>query len=162
MDSDCSSPDGHYQPREALTCAIKDWIPEFYIPRNHDGTTLFPRQHSPAESPSMEKLEVTSTVSGEEDMDTNDKTKRPTRKAKMQDLGRLTKHDLHLLCDLFYLPFKDGHRAQELLGNGHWLLENTHYIRNLDRDCSDTDKSVSRMDGHVINSLRPSDAYMRQ
>jgi protein O-GlcNAcase/histone acetyltransferase len=49
----------------------------------------------------------------------------------------LTVDDLHLLCDLFYLPFEHGSQGLQILNEFHWLKTNSHIVAGItsrDRD----------------------------
>lgn len=42
--------------------------------------------------------------------------------------GEVTVDDLHLLCDLFYLPFEHGSRALMILNEFYWLRNNASVL----------------------------------
>jgi len=44
------------------------------------------------------------------------------------DDNSLTVEDLHLLCDLFYLPYDHGAQGNQLLNEFHWLKTNAHVV----------------------------------
>ncbi|XP_075152480.1 O-GlcNAcase [Haematobia irritans] len=41
---------------------------------------------------------------------------------------KINAQDLHLLCDLFYLPFEHGSRGSKLLNEFNWLKANAHVL----------------------------------
>ena len=49
-----------------------------------------------------------------------------TSKSTEEDL--LTVEDLHLLCDLFYLPYEHGSQGLQLLNEFQWLKTNASAI----------------------------------
>lgn len=43
----------------------------------------------------------------------------------------LTIEDLHLLCDLFYLPFEHGNQGLQLLHEFQWLKTNSNLVAGI-------------------------------
>ena len=118
-----TSTSGGYNPTEALSCAIKDWIPEFYIPRqSQEALENHEKNDSDTISGSEEEMECTSNI-----------RIKAKNHVKLKEGRPLSKDDLHFLCDLFYLPFRDGDRAQRMLTNARWLLANTDLVRECDQ-----------------------------
>lgn len=67
----------------------------------------------------------------------------------MSPHSEMTIEDLHLLCDLFYLPFEHGNQGLHLLHEFQWLKTNSNLVAGI----SEADKSKPDVSLQIKHAL---------
>ncbi|KAM7535864.1 hypothetical protein Aperf_G00000099991 [Anoplocephala perfoliata] len=124
-----------YRPREALHNALRDWL-ALMLQDQRSNSALAKQSLSTRSSPTPMETDSTDTsetlmqvesdevVSARTDSDYNTVSGFFSG-GVVPSLG-ISLDDLHLLSDLFYLPFSHGPTALKALELGYWLRDNCH------------------------------------
>ncbi|VUZ39104.1 unnamed protein product [Hymenolepis diminuta] len=119
-----------YRPREALHNALRDWLT--LMLQDQRSTSVLAKQSSsptPMDTDSTDTSETPMQIESDEvasiktEFDNNVVPELPAN--VVSSLG-ISLDDLHLLSDLFYLPYSHGPKALKAIELGHWLRENAH------------------------------------
>lgn len=125
-----------YDPSKATISALQAWIEYFYqvtISEQpaHKDERACEKESNVKLSNEMDTGAIPSDEDKAEVMDCDNILKAIPKRFRKYE-GKLTLEDLQLLCDLFYLPGKNGSLATELLESGCWLKENVSYLHLLE------------------------------
>lgn len=125
-----------YHPKQALVCAIDNWIPEFYKAKGSSSRPVITEMDLKRGSGHCSDDEICSKSRRRGDGDEgdgNNVVERVAVKKRVEGGEPLNSEDLLILCDLFYLPFEHGPRAIHLLKKVHWLINNVDRIKDANK-----------------------------